>query len=167
MHQRPSSIVSGSYWNTTGDLGTNTVSEHSKSSRSVSFDSTARVILVPSRKEYKDHGLVPDLWYEEKDYKSFKQSALSELQAALSEKSSDMKAALRDLYQPTPSEEARASMSLVAENINQIQSTETDAATPSVSQILHFLNATPYHQTAHKTDTRSDASLHPLGLMVS
>lgn len=170
LHNRPPSIISGSYWNTTGDLANNTVSDHTKPSHTVKFDSTARVILVPSRKEYQEHGLVPVLWYDETDYKSFKLSALTELQTALSEKPGDKAAALRDLYQNAPSDEIRETMTRITENINQIQATETDAATPNVSHILHFLNTTPYHQTAHQTAHKAesrDASLHPLGLMVS
>jgi hypothetical protein len=41
----------------------------------VSFSNELRVILVPSRKEYRDSGVHQDLWWQSNDYLAFKYSA--------------------------------------------------------------------------------------------
>ncbi len=46
--------------------------------RHVRFDKTTRVVLVPCRKEYFDHGLGETLWWQSDDYVQFKSSLYSE-----------------------------------------------------------------------------------------
>ena len=66
----------------------------------VRFDSAVRVILIPTRKEYRSAGLSDALWWKERDYSSFKGSAIMELRVVLSLQEIDPRAALKQLYQP-------------------------------------------------------------------
>ena len=50
----------------------------SKKHRKVSFSPTAKVILIPSRKEYHDAKIADDVWYTRKELKAFQQEARRE-----------------------------------------------------------------------------------------
>ena len=58
---------------TTGDL------EEDCSNRAVKFCDNSKVVLIPSRDEYKKHGLASDIWWEPDDYNYFKASARLEV----------------------------------------------------------------------------------------
>lgn len=50
-----------------------------KSSNKVSFHPTAFVVLIPTSHEYHRAGLGNSLWWDEMDYREFKQSAMNEM----------------------------------------------------------------------------------------
>lgn len=50
-----------------------------KSSNKVSFHPTAFVVLIPTSHEYHRAGLGQSLWWDEMDYREFKQSAMNEM----------------------------------------------------------------------------------------
>mgnify|MGYP000144418921 CR=1 FL=1 len=64
------------------------------------FDSAVRVILIPTRKEYRAAGLGDLLWWKESEYSAFKGSAIMELRVILSLHDVNPKVALQRLYQP-------------------------------------------------------------------
>jgi hypothetical protein len=71
----------------------------------VSFHGSVRVVLIPTRSEYRQVGLSRTIWWHESDYSTFKREAVAELKAFMSAiNSSDAKASLALLYQPTASE---------------------------------------------------------------
>ena len=71
----------------------------SKSSRNVSFDEKVRVVLVPSRIEYRHAKLIPLLWWNGEEYLSFQPSAYSELRLLSTSENIGMKEARTRLYQ--------------------------------------------------------------------
>lgn len=68
--------------------------------KQVRFSETCRVVLIPCLKEYRSLGLHLDMWWQEKDYRSFKISATQEISNFLSLFGGDVKAITRSLYQP-------------------------------------------------------------------
>ena len=73
----------------------------SSSKRKLKFDSAVKVILIPTRNEYRSAGLGDVLWWSDRDYSCFKGSALMELRIRLSfDKCIDPKTALKQMYQP-------------------------------------------------------------------
>lgn len=74
--------------------------------KSVMFSARVHVILIPSITEYESAGLAQYLWWEDDDYKDFKQSALKEVKDYMIEKSiSDSKEAIKNLYQNMDSDD--------------------------------------------------------------
>lgn len=71
-----------------------------KSSKQVRFSETCRVVLIPCLKEYRSLGLHLEMWWEEKDYRSFKLSARQEVSNFISSFGGDVKSIMRQLYQP-------------------------------------------------------------------
>lgn len=97
----------GHAWATTGNLAPPSEQLKSASSscvsnrpRRVTFLSTVRVVLIPPRTEYRDGGMANNLWWEECDYSTFKNSAIRELRALMALKLLNSKAAQQVLYQP-------------------------------------------------------------------
>ena len=106
----------GHVWATTGNLdqqattkgkslsipGTGMTSScHVKIKRRVNFLPTVRVVLIPSRMEYKEADMAPLLWWEDTDYSAFKKSAIRELKAVMEiQHLTSTKQALQILYQP-------------------------------------------------------------------
>lgn len=70
------------------------------SKRNVYFDPYLKVILVPSRGEYKCAGLCPILWWTSSDFFSFQQSAHSEVRMLSVMNNIGGKEARKKLYQP-------------------------------------------------------------------
>lgn len=68
--------------------------------KKVRFNETCRVVLIPCLKEYRSLGLHLDMWWQEKDYRSFKLSATQEISNFLSSFGGDVKSITRYLYQP-------------------------------------------------------------------
>ena len=58
-----------------------------------------RVILIPTRDEYRDAHLDNELWWTESDYASFKKQAVLELRTVMTLLNVDCKAAMRVVYQ--------------------------------------------------------------------
>ena len=103
----------GHVWATTGNLdeahshgksgssSAGMTSCHVKLKRRVNFLPTVRVVLIPSRMEYKDADMAPLLWWEDTDYSAFKKSAIRELKAVMEiQHLTSTKQALQVLYQP-------------------------------------------------------------------
>ena len=68
--------------------------------RNVCFDPLLRVILVPSRVEYKCAGLCPILWWTSSDFFSFQQSAHTEVRLLSAFENIGGREARKKLYQP-------------------------------------------------------------------
>lgn len=71
-----------------------------KTKKRVSFLPTAYVVLIPTTAEYHNAGLAPDLWWGEKDYRTFKSGAIQEIQEYLHKNPQlDVKKAVKKFYQ--------------------------------------------------------------------
>ena len=100
------------------DLGLQTISEKSplsnnKKKKKVKFDTSVRVVLIPTVEEYKKAELGHLLWWDSADYIVFKESALEELKHYLFHHPLlNTKTAIFELYQkgnietPSPSSPA-------------------------------------------------------------
>lgn len=89
----------GPNWATTGTLAD--TNEQTIRSRKIRFSSAVHVVLIPTVDEYRNAELGDLMWWDADDYKSFKFSALSELQAALEENRNLTSKEVIDLmYQP-------------------------------------------------------------------
>lgn len=92
----------GRMWATTGDL-TDPPSISASRRKNVNFGCSVRVILIPTREEYKTAGVDNLLWWVDDDYKSFKTAAMSELRETMRQFSlKDSKEAIKILYQSLP-----------------------------------------------------------------
>jgi hypothetical protein len=73
----------------------------SKSSKKrVKFYSLVNVVLIPTRLEFHQAGLVNSLWWDAEDYVHFKQKALSEVNEYAKMKNLNLLTAIIHLYQP-------------------------------------------------------------------
>ena len=72
----------------------------------VKFVPTIKLILIPSRSEYKIAGLNPLLWWTGNEFFGFQQSAHSELRLLSTYENIGMKEARRKLYQPDQNDSA-------------------------------------------------------------
>jgi len=66
----------------------------------VKFNSSLRVILIPSRVDYRSADLIPSLWWSINDYRNFQQSAYSEIRLFSVSEGIPMDEARKLLYQP-------------------------------------------------------------------
>mmetsp|Transcript_6172 Transcript_6172/g.6444 ORF Transcript_6172/g.6444 Transcript_6172/m.6444 type:complete len:220 (-) Transcript_6172:190-849(-) len=66
----------------------------------VSFNQKARLVLVPSRQDYKVCGLHNELWWQPTDYLHFKSEAKEEVTILMKLNNMDVKSAINHLYQP-------------------------------------------------------------------
>eukprot|EP01035_Chromulina_nebulosa_P016997 gene16997-22496_t len=66
----------------------------------VKFNSSLRVILIPSRIDYRSADLIPSLWWSINDYRNFQQSAYSEIRLFSVSEGIPMDEARKMLYQP-------------------------------------------------------------------
>ena len=78
----------------------------------VKFNSALKVVLIPSRGEYKSAGLCPELWWTSSDYFMFQQSAHSEIRLLSAYENINLTAARKKLYQPCGNEAIEDSDSL-------------------------------------------------------
>lgn len=69
--------------------------------RIVRWSNGVRVVLIPTRDEYKYAGISRVIWWHNDDYSNFKSSAMKELKFAMEAMRVDSKEARRELYQPT------------------------------------------------------------------
>lgn len=71
--------------------------------RRVRFQTSVRVILIPSRPEYIAAGLLPVLWWEKTDFPLFKTAAVSEVISLMQLRNiKNCKDAMKLLYQTEP-----------------------------------------------------------------
>jgi hypothetical protein len=91
-----------SSWPTTGNLLNSYERENSSSTevKKVKWNLGVRVVLIPTRNEYKDVGLADLIWWTEDDYVVFRDTAAKEVQVALEQLKLDLKEVLKTLYQP-------------------------------------------------------------------
>lgn len=47
--------------------------------KTVTFNETTKLLLIPQRQEFIEHGLRNRLWYNQEDFESFKQDYVAEL----------------------------------------------------------------------------------------
>jgi hypothetical protein len=66
----------------------------------VHWSDKSRVILVPSRQDYRSRGFDHDLWWDQRDYEQFKVSAKDEVIRAMESQHLDLFSAISNLYQP-------------------------------------------------------------------
>jgi hypothetical protein len=72
--------------------------KHHKKKLSVSFHQSVKVVLIPTRLDYKLHKLQDNLWWNQMDYKNFHCSTIKEIQAVMGRESIDCRAASALLY---------------------------------------------------------------------
>ena len=101
----------GRLWATSDDLqGDELSSTKAIPKRTVAFQPLVRVVLIPSRREYAAADLLTTLWWEDSDYSFFKTTAVGELRAVMVAKGiTNLKEAIKDLYQPCNSDSDIAS----------------------------------------------------------
>lgn len=58
------------------------------------------VVLIPTVEEYRNAGLDGAIWWQDMDYKAFKESAVAELDKFCQENAKDKQTAVKLLYQP-------------------------------------------------------------------
>ena len=82
-------------------LNMTTLNDDSKKSRkSVDFHSALKVVLIPSRCEYKEAGLYDKLWWNTSEFRYFQQQSFSEIMLMAKGENLDVRSARRKLYQP-------------------------------------------------------------------
>ena len=79
---------------------TSSSSDQSTQRRKVRWNLGVRVVLIPTRTEYKDIGLTDLIWWNENDYCIFRNGAAEELEIAVDYFQVDAKEAVKLLYQP-------------------------------------------------------------------
>lgn len=95
-----SSIIGQLFWTMTRVSPPKEPKINKKSLRSVRFQTSVRVILIPSRPEYIAAGLLSVLWWEKSDFPLFKTSAVSEVITLMQLKNiKNCKDAMKILYQ--------------------------------------------------------------------
>lgn len=71
-----------------------------KEKKHIHFGDSTRVVLVPCRAEYEQHGVADDIWWTAEDYVYFKMSARLEMLECIDEYNGNIHNALTALYQP-------------------------------------------------------------------
>jgi hypothetical protein len=88
----------------------NSLQSPQKQQNRVDFNEASKVILIPSRKEYRLAGLISSLWWTGSDYFSFQQSANSEVLLLSMYENIDIRKARRILYQPDEENDKKSEM---------------------------------------------------------
>lgn len=70
--------------------------------KKVQFHNTARVVLIPCSEEYKEADLKDVLWYNDDNFKAFREDRLKEINEHinLTGKTMTYREAMSELYQP-------------------------------------------------------------------
>jgi len=68
--------------------------------KSVSFDNSVKVILIPTKLEFRNAGIAGDVWWQPFEYDEMKMSAAREIQEVINSHCIDPRAAMKILYQP-------------------------------------------------------------------
>ena len=71
---------------------------HDTVNRKVRFNDATRVVLVPSLREYKTHGVHADVWWEKSDLRSFEMDARLEFVQLVEKCNGDFVVALKMLH---------------------------------------------------------------------
>lgn len=101
--------------------------------RKVRFQTSVRVILIPSRPEYIAAGLLPVLWWEKSDFPLFKTAAVSEVISLMQLRNiKNCKEAMTMLYQT----DTKASLTVNSSFESDLDSCETDSSPRSSSEVL-------------------------------
>lgn len=74
--------------------------------RAVNFGESLKVVLIPSRIDYKDAGLVGNLWWSSSDFRSFQKAAFNEIRLFSVFEGVKMETARKRLYQPSENDSA-------------------------------------------------------------
>lgn len=97
----------GRAWSTTGDLSIDgsikSTQNHPPTKRNVKFHTAVRVVLIPTREDYRSAGLGDVMWWSDDSYSEFKNAAKSELRELMIkfiDQSMTSKQAIQILYQP-------------------------------------------------------------------
>ena len=123
-----SSIIGQLFWTMTRVSSPKEPKINKKPLRSVRFQTSVRVVLIPSRPEYIAAGLLSVLWWEKSDFPLFKSAAVSEVITLMQLKNiKNCKDAMKILYQS----DLRAE-TLGDESVSEPDSaSDTDSVTPS------------------------------------
>jgi hypothetical protein len=125
-----------------GDLETHNpptpTSNEKTSCRRISFHPHLKVILVPSRVEYKCAGLCPILWWSSSDFFSFQQSAHLEVHLLAAYENIGKKEARSKLYQPDNDVKVLENMNV--ENDYYLSDEETDLSSDEEVNINEFID---------------------------
>ena len=70
--------------------------------KTVSFDTIARVILIPLTQEYVKAGLAPKLWISRLEFETFKQESIEEIEQYMQNTGLCAQTTRKELYQPSP-----------------------------------------------------------------
>jgi len=73
----------------------------------VNFSHALRVVLIPSKEEYRSAGLNSSLWWDSSDFSGFQQTAHSEILLFSKFEKIDIKSARKKLYQPNQCDDAK------------------------------------------------------------
>lgn len=89
----PSTVVRSA---TTGDFFNNKIEKK----RKLRFSEAVNVVLIPTVEEYRNANFADVLWWSQSSYAEFKRSALEEIKGAMRQHRSDVKSAMKIIYQP-------------------------------------------------------------------
>jgi hypothetical protein len=78
--------------------------------KSLNFSNTLRVVLIPSRGEYKTAGLNPSLWWTGKEFKEFQKTSNAEILLMAKYENIDVRSARKKLYQPSECEDSQTEL---------------------------------------------------------
>lgn len=154
-----------------GDLSATLGDDKRDKIRRVRFNTSVRMVLIPTTAEYRLSGLSDDLWWNNSDYKDFKDAAVAELRQYLLENSKvDAKTALNLLYQPGMKCEQESSdrypqLSAVAEHSPRMPYSDANAPHSVVLIAREPLPKTPRTQVITAASEPESALLDPLMLL--
>jgi hypothetical protein len=78
--------------------------------KSINFSNTLRVVLIPSRGEYKQAGLNGSLWWTSKEFKEFQKTSNAEILLMAKYQNIDVRSARKKLYQPQECEDMQSEL---------------------------------------------------------
>jgi hypothetical protein len=134
----------------------------------VRFSKATQVVLVPTRKEFIDHGLQDSLWWQHSDYAKFKASLLIEYQA-LSQDQPTPQTFLKDLQNDL---DTKSNLHINIKELQKDVETETDLNINMEDLIKFYVTKPKLIAQSHVSQKKrvismEGSSLHPLGLMAS
>ena len=98
-----------------------------KAVQNLVFNELVKVVLIPSRQEYKAHGLELSLWWTNTDYFQFQQEARSEITLCATYENLTFTQARTKLYQPDPNEADPYNSKLtISQSISEMSMTHYD-----------------------------------------
>jgi hypothetical protein len=79
----------------------------SSKDKRVQFSNTAKVVLIPTRNEYRTNALDDQMWWKEDDYLQFKRSALTEISHLFQLGGGDLQNLIAKFYQSEHEEDQK------------------------------------------------------------